>query len=1050
MLRQCPHHGFSELHQIGTYYNGLNEHEQDSLNATAGGNLLRKIPRDALTIIENKSKVRYSRNKPVAFKVSTTSSGNSSSMDARIDKLTDTISNLVETFNMKMTTPATVKAVEEICVICGGSSLLLSNIVPNPREDLKAITTRSDVTLVGPSISPPPSPSKEKLLEKLGDLGKFLIPCEFPELDECLALADLDVYGEELTLRVNDEAITFKVGQTLKYSYNDAKSINRIDVIGVACEEYVQEVLGFSNNSKSGSPTLILNPIISSSSLSFTLFEGSDFILEEIETFLRTPDDLSNFDDDYYDTEGDILYLEKLLNEDPSPNLPPVKTKDLKQVDATMTKPSIDEPSEFELKKLPSHLEYAFLEEPDKLPVIIYKELKDEEKFALLKVLKSHKRVIMWKTSDIKGIDPRFCTHKILMEDDFKPAVQHQRRVNLKIYEVIKKEVIKLLDAGLIYHISDSPWVSPVHCVPKRVGKYHFMVKEGIVLGQKIYKFRIEVDRAKVDVIAKLPHPTSVKGAVLGQQKTKHFQPIHYASKTITDAQAHYTTTEKELLAVVYAFEKFRPYLVLSKTIVYTDHSPLMYLLAKQDAKLRLLRWIIILQEFDVIMRDKKGAKNLTADHLSRLENPHQDELEKKEITETFPLETLGMIAFRGDSGTIWFANIANYHAGNFIVKGMSSQQKKKFFKDVKHYFWDDPYLFKIYADQVIRRCVHGQEAVDILTACHNVPTGGHHGANLTAKKVFDYGKISQHDEMPQNAIQICEIFDIWGIDFMGPFLSFKGNKYILVALNYLSKWVKAKALPTNDARVVVKFLKSLFARFGTPCAIISDRGTHFCNDQFAKVMIKYGATHRLSTAYHPQTSGQVKGSNRGLKRILERTIGENRASWSDKLDDVLWAFRTTFKTPIGCTPYKLVYRKACHLPIELEHKAYWALKHCNFNQKTAGDHKKVKLNELNELRDQAYEISLIYKEKTKKIHDFKIKNRVFNVGDRVLLFNSHLKIFSRKLKTPLDRTVHLCPCFPVWIASDLEASRAHGFVHRQLELQSLAYENSISSILLI
>ncbi|GJW07063.1 reverse transcriptase domain-containing protein [Tanacetum coccineum] len=199
----------------------------------------------------------------------------------------------------------------------------------------------------------------------------------------------------------------------------------------------------------------------------------------------------------------------------------------------------------------------------------------------------------------------------------------------------------------------------------------------------------------------------------------------------------------------------------------------------------------------------------------------------------------------------------------------------------------------------------------------------------------------------------------------MGPFPSSRGNKYILVAVDYLSKWVEAKALPTNDARVVCKFLKTLFSRFGAPRAIISDRGTHFCNDQFAKVMLKYGVTHRLSTAYHPQTSGQVEVSNRGLKRILERTVGENRASWSDKLDDALWAFRTAYKTPIGCTPYKLVYGKACHLPVELEHKAYWALKHTNFDIKTVGDHRKVQLNELNELRDHAYEKnSLITKRK--------------------------------------------------------------------------------------
>ncbi|GJV75935.1 reverse transcriptase domain-containing protein [Tanacetum coccineum] len=444
-------------------------------------------------------------------------------------------------------------------------------------------------------------------------------------------------------------------------------------------------------------------------------------------------------------------------------------------------------------------------------------------------------------------------------------------------------------------------------------------------------------------------------GAVLGQRKNKHFQPIHYASKTMNEAQTHYTTTEKELLAVVYAFEKFRSYLVMSKSIVYTDHSAIKYLFAKKDAKARLMRWILLLQEFDIEIRDKKGAENLAADHLSRLENPHQDKFENKEINEAFPLETLGSIALKDDS-TPWFADFANYHAGKFVIKGMTSQQKNKFFKDVKHYFWDDPFLFKNCADQVIRRCVSGQEALDILKACHSGPTGGHYGANYTARKIFDsgfywptiykdahdfvtrcdicqrQGKITQRDEMPQNSIQVCEIFDIWGIDFMGPFPSSRGNKYILVAVDYLSKWVEAKALPTNDARVVCKFLKTLFSRFGAPRAIISDRGTHFCNDQFTKVMLKYGVTHRLSTAYHPQTSGQVEVSNRGLKRILERTVGENRASWSDKLDDALWAFRTAYKTPIGCTPYKLVYGKTCHLPIKLEHKAHWALKHTNFD----------------------------------------------------------------------------------------------------------------------
>nr|GEY85642.1 reverse transcriptase domain-containing protein [Tanacetum cinerariifolium] len=433
-------------------------------------------------------------------------------------------------------------------------------------------------------------------------------------------------------------------------------------------------------------------------------------------------------------------------------------------------------------------------------------------------------------------------------------------------------------------------------------------------------------------------------GAVLGQRKKKHFQPIHYASKTMTEAQIHYTTTTKEMLAVVYDFETFWPYLVLSKSKVYTDHSALKYLLGKQDAKPRLLWWVLLLQEFNILIRDKKGMENLTADHLSRLENPHKDVFENKDINENFPLETLGKIS---SESTSWFADFANFHAGNFIVKGMSSQQRKKFFKDVRHYFWDDPYLFRICEDPIIQRCVYGQEANDILKACHEGPTGGHHGANFTVKKVFDasffwptiyrdahnlvkscdscqrQGKISQRNEMPQNVIQVCEIFDVWGIDFTGPFPSSRGNRYILVAVDYLSKRVEAKALPSNDARVVVKILKSLFARFGTPRAIISDRRTYFSNDKFAKVMSKYGVIHRLATTYHPQTSGQVEVSNRGFKRILERRVGENCASWSEKLEDALWAFRTAYKTPIGCTPCKLVYEKSCHLPIELEHKAY-------------------------------------------------------------------------------------------------------------------------------
>nr|GEW15113.1 reverse transcriptase domain-containing protein [Tanacetum cinerariifolium] len=594
----------------------------------------------------------------------------------------------------------------------------------------------------------------KKLPEKLGDPDKFLIPCDFPELDECLALADLagiaedvfvkvekfyfptdfvvvdyifdphvllilgrpflrteraliDVYGEELTLRVDDEAITINVGQTLKYSYNNGESIDRIDVIDVACED--------------------------------------DFILEEIKACLTGKSIPSGIDDTDFDLEGDIRLLEELLNKDPSSS--PLPPKELNVEEIKTVKSSIDEPPKLELKELLSHLEYTFLEGTDKLPIIISKELKDEEKSALLKVLKSHKRAIVWKIFD----------NKVENEDN--------------------------------------------ELIPTR-----------LVTG-----WRVCIDYRKLnDATQKDCFPLPIMDQMLERLAENEF----------------------------YCFlDGFCRYFQISidpqdqeKTTFTCPYGTFAY----------------------------RRAENPTADHLSRLENPHQDELEKKEITETFPLENIGMFAFRGDASTPRFVDFVNNHAGNFIVKGMSSQQKKKLFKAVKHYFWDDPYFFKICADQVIRRCVHGQEVVDILTACHNRPTGGHHGANFIAKKVFDSGfywlTIYQDAHDLVTRCDACQ--------HQGPFSSSKENKYILVAVDYLSKWVEAKALPTNDTRVVVKFLKSLFARFGTPHAIISDRGTYFCNDQFAKVMLQYGVTHRISIAYHLQTSGQVEVSNRCLKRI--------------------------------------------------------------------------------------------------------------------------------------------------------------------------------------
>ncbi|WCJ40198.1 GAG/POL/ENV polyprotein [Euphorbia peplus] len=392
---------------------------------------------------------------------------------------------------------------------------------------------------------------------------------------------------------------------------------------------------------------------------------------------------------------------------------------------------------------------------------------------------------------------------------------------------------------------------------------------------------------------------------------------------------------------------------------------------------------------------------------------------EQPEILETFPDEHL--LSFLS---LPWYADIANYLVGSIKPSNMSTNQRKKFFSELKYYFWDEPFLFRLCADQVIRRCVTHEEGEQILSHCHMREAGGHHGANRTAAKVLQAGffwpsifkdayrfvkecnecqrtgNISARNAMPLNNIVVCEIFDVWGIDFMGPFPSSYGNKYILVAVDYVSKWVEAVPSQINDARVVTKFLKKLFARYGIPRAIISDQGTHFCNEQFERLLGKYGVTHKIATPYHPQTSGQVEISNREIKRILEKTVATSRKDWTNRLENALWAYRTAFKTPIGMSPFRLLYGKACHLPVEMEHKALWALTFLNFEEQAVGEHRKLQLNEMEEFRLFAFENAVNYKEKVKRLHDEKIQSKEFHEGQQVLLFNSRMRLFPGKLRS--------------------------------------------------